>query len=131
MFVTLPLKRQIGVSYNLAWWIKQKIMQVMKNKITSGHPIYMNFNVEKGFWLSEVEHWSKQYLAKGSPVVSDGLACFKAVKRADCEYFSIVTGGGPKSVNKAQFIWVNTMIGNVKNSITGTYLDLWVIRYIF
>jgi hypothetical protein len=32
-----------------------------------------------------------------------------------------VTGGGPESVKKEQFIWVNTMIGNVKNSILGTY----------
>jgi hypothetical protein len=32
-----------------------------------------------------------------------------------------VTGGGPESVKKAQFIWVNTMIGNVKNAIVGTY----------
>lgn len=42
-------------------------------------------------------------------VVSDGLACFKVVTEAQCEHFSIVTGGGPESVKKAQFIWVNTM----------------------
>ena len=53
--------------------------------------------------------------------MSDGLACFKAFKEAQCEHFSIVTGGGPDSVKKAQFVWVNTMIGNVKNSILGTY----------
>lgn len=39
-------------------------------------------------------------------VVSDGLACFKAVTEAQCEHFSIVTGGGPESVKKTQFIWV-------------------------
>lgn len=54
-------------------------------------------------------------------VVSDGLACFKAVTETQCEHFSIVTGEGPESVKKAQFIWVNTMIGNVKNFIVGTY----------
>ena len=53
--------------------------------------------------------------------MSDGLACFTAVTEAKCEHFSTVTGGGPESVTKDQFIWVNTMIGNVKNSITGTY----------
>ena len=29
----------------------------------------------------------------------------------------IVTGGGPDSVTLEKFNWVNTMIGNVKNSI--------------
>ena len=86
-----------------------------------GYPIRMNFTVVKGFRLSEISHWSKKHLSSGSIVVSDGLACFKAVKDADCQHFSIVTGGGPESVKKEQFIWVNTMIGNVKNSILGTY----------
>ncbi len=86
-----------------------------------GHLIRMNFTVLKGFRLTDISKWSKQHLSKGSVVVSDGLACFKAVKEAQCEHFYIVTGGGPESVKKAQFIWVNTMIGNVKNSIVGTY----------
>ena len=63
----------------------------------------------------------EETLSKGSVVVSDGLACFKAVTEAQCEHFSIVTGGRPDSVKKEQFIWVNTMIGNVKNSLVGTY----------
>ena len=54
-------------------------------------------------------------------MVSDGLACFRAVTEAKCEHIPIVTGGGPKSVEKEEFYWVNTMIGNVKNAITGTY----------
>ena len=86
-----------------------------------GHPIYMNFNVVKGFRLSEVSRWTKQHLVIGSIVVSDGLACFSAVTKAKCDHFSTVTGGGLEIVTKEQFIWVNTMIGNVKNSITGTY----------
>ncbi len=32
-----------------------------------------------------------------------------------------VTGGGYDCVTKKEFAWVNTMIGNVKNPITGTY----------
>ena len=33
-----------------------------------GHPIYMNFNVVKGFHLSEVARWLKKHLAEGSIV---------------------------------------------------------------
>ena len=32
-----------------------------------------------------------------------------------------MTGGGPESASKKEFAWVNTMLGNVKNAITGTY----------
>jgi len=159
----LALKRQIGVSYNTAWHMKQKIMQVMKerddnkplsgniqlddvywggerhggargrgseNKIPyvvavstneAGHPVAMNMAVVKGFRLTEIARWAQQHLQPGSHVVSDGLACFTAVKKAGCEHESIVTGGGYRSVTKEEFTWVNTMIGNVKNAITGTY----------
>jgi hypothetical protein len=86
-----------------------------------GHPIKMNFTVLKGFRLAEISTWSKKNLSTGSVVVSDGLTCFKAVKEAKCEQFSIVTVGWAESVKKVQFAWVNKMIGNVKNSILGTY----------
>ncbi len=39
----------------------------------------------------------------------------------DGRTISIVTGGGPESVTKKEFAWVNTMIGNVKKAINGTY----------
>ena len=160
---SLELKRQLGVSYNTAWSMKQKIMQVMKerddqqflsgkiqlddvywggelyggsrgrgseNKTPfvaavsineNGHPIKMNMNVIKGFQKKEIERWAKQHLASGSTVVSDGLNCFQAVKAAGCDHVPIVTGGGAKSVQKEEFRWVNTMIGNVKNAMKGTY----------
>ena len=60
-------------------------------------------------------------MSSGSLVSSDGLTCFTAVEDAGCEHSSTVTGGGHESVTKEEFIWVNSMIGNVKNSITGTY----------
>jgi transposase-like protein len=159
----LALKRQIGVSYNTAWSMKQKIMQVMKerddskplsgiiqlddvywggerrggkrgrgseNKIPfvaavalndDGHPISMNMNVVKGFQSVEITRWAKKHLEPGSLVYSDGLACFSAVLSANCHHYTIVTGGGPKSVTREEFAWVNTMIGNVKRAINGTY----------
>lgn len=159
----LELKRQIGVSYNTAWSMKQKIMQVMKERDDSqplsgmiqlddvywggelhgglrgrgsknktpfvaavsthedGHPIAMNMNIVKGFRLTEIARWARHHLQAGSTVVSDGLACFSAVKEAGCTHISIVTGGGPRSVHKEEFTWINTIIGNVKNAITGTY----------
>jgi len=159
----LSLHRQLGVSYNTAWSMKQKLMQVMKERDDSkslsgtiqlddvywggerhggkpgrgspnktpfvaavsvneeGHPIAMNMNVVKGFRSTEIARWAKRHLSPDSQVVSDGLACFTAVTVAGCKHHYVVTGGGPSSVSLETFNWVNTMIGNVKNSITGTY----------
>jgi len=40
---------------------------------------------------------------------------------AGCQHTSIVTGGGSECVTLEAFTWVNTMIGNVKNTLVGTY----------
>ncbi len=77
--------------------------------------------VNKGFRLTEVSHWAKQHLQSDSTVISDGLACFSAVRDAGCQHISIVTGGGYQSVTKKEFAWVNTMIGNVKNAKIDIY----------
>ena len=86
-----------------------------------GHPVAMNMTVVKGFRLTEISRWTQKHLQPGSLVVSDGLACFTSVKDAGCIHESILTGGGYQSVTKEEFTWVNTMIGNVKNAVTGTY----------
>lgn len=159
----LALHRQLGVSYNTAWSIKHKLMQVMKERddgkplsgviqlddvywggecrggkrgrgspnktpfVTAvsvddqGHPLAMNMNVVEGFRSGEIKRWAKRHLSPGSHVVSDGLACFSAVKQAQCQHTSIVTGGGPECVTLESFTWVNTTIGNVKRSINGAY----------
>jgi transposase-like protein len=85
------------------------------------HPIAMNLQVVKGFRSDEVSRWAKKRLLPGSVVCSDGLACFAAVVEAGCHHTRIVTGGGPQSVTREEFTWVNTMIGNVKKAIHGAY----------
>lgn len=86
-----------------------------------GHPIAMRFTRVKGFSKEEISQWAKRHLSAACTVVSDGLGCFSAVQDAGCEHEAIVTGGGPASVTLEAFTWINTMIGNVKNSIHGTY----------
>lgn len=87
----------------------------------SGHPVSMNMAVVKGFRATEIAQWAKQLLEPGSLVYSDGLACFSAVTAAKCDHYAIVTGGGPQSVTRGEFTWVNAMIGNVKRAINSTY----------
>ena len=47
-----------------------------------GHPIKMRMTVVDGFKTNVIADWAKRHLASGSAVISDGLACFKAVKEA-------------------------------------------------
>jgi transposase-like protein len=60
-------------------------------------------------------------LAPGAHVVSDALACFTAVKQAGCTHAPIKTGSGPKAAKKPEFKWVNTLLGNIKAAMVGTY----------
>ena len=86
-----------------------------------GHPLHMRFSAVNGFKKNELTKWAKKHLRPSSLVVSDGLACFRGVEAAKSFHLGIVTGGGPESVKLPYFKWVNTMIGNVKNAMHGTY----------
>ena len=77
----------------------------------------MRFKAVEGFRSTEISSWGNQHLASDTVVISDGLACFLAV----AENIPVAAGGGPDSVAMETFKWVNTMIGNVKNAIHGTY----------
>ena len=53
--------------------------------------------------------------------VSDGMSGFKGIEDAGCHYIPVVTGDGYQSMNNEQFSWVNTLLGNVKRALNGTY----------
>lgn len=81
----------------------------------------MRLTILKCFSKEEIAEWARRHLEAASLVVSDGLPCFSGVEGAGCTHEAIVTGGGPVSVTLEAFTWVNTMIGNVKNSMHGSY----------
>jgi hypothetical protein len=81
----------------------------------------MRLSPVAGFDKVEIAHWARKHLASAEAVISDGLHCFRAVASARCAHTALITGGGPASVMEEALLWVNTMIGNVKNSIHGTY----------
>jgi ribosomal protein L37AE/L43A len=85
-----------------------------------GHPVAMRMDVVAGFRKDVLAAWAQRYLAPGSAVVSDGLNCFPGVTAAGCTHKAIATSGGVPCSNPA-FVWVNTLLGNVKNALHGTY----------
>lgn len=74
-----------------------------------------------GFRKIAIGKLASTALAADADVTSDGLACFTAVTTAGCKHVPINTGGGAKSVKRPEFKWVNTVLGNIKAAIAGTY----------
>lgn len=85
-----------------------------------GRPRTMRMTPLKAFRSESISSWAAQHLSPEAEVTSDGLRCFRAIVET-CSHWSIVTGHGPASVEEPAFTWVNTMLGNVKNALHGTY----------
>ncbi len=86
-----------------------------------GHPIEMRFSNISSFSKKAVKNWASKHLNICDRVVSDGLRCFNGLDDAGFAHKVIITGGGPESVEIAEFKWVNTIIGNVKKAFHGTF----------
>jgi transposase-like protein len=84
-------------------------------------PRRLKLMVVKGFRKKEIEKLAKRDFAPGSNIVSDGLSCWPAVEKAGCCHFPMVTGSGRQAAKWAPFRWVNTVLGNIKTAIAGTY----------
>ena len=83
-------------------------------------PLRVRLTPVPGFTLKAVAAWAKDHLAPGSAVFSDGLACFGAVTEAGCSHQpTVIAGRKPKDV--PAFKWINTVLGNLKTSLSGCY----------
>ena len=157
----LELARALGVSYNSAWLIKHKLMQVMAEREAGrrlrglvqlddaywggrrrggkrgrgargktpfivavqtdrrGRPRRARLSRLRAFRKREIARWSRRHLVAGSTVRSDGLSCFTAVAEADCTHQPLATSASPRT--RRRLLWVDTVLGNVKNALHGTY----------
>ena len=99
----------------------------------AGHPIHARITAVSGFSSEAIGAWAREHLAPGSKVLSDGLACFRAVTTAGCIHEAIVIGGKHPS-DLPQFRWINTLLGNLKTSFNGTFhafnFDKYARRYL-
>jgi hypothetical protein len=84
-------------------------------------PRSMRLSRLKGFRKAELAAWSMKHRPERTYVVLDGLSCFAAVTAAASTHDVNITGARPSSVTLEAFAWVNTICGNVKNAIHGTY----------
>jgi transposase-like protein len=99
-----------------------------------GRPLRMVLSRVATFGLDDVDRWAKSHLAPSAIVVSDGLNCFRAVTRNGCTHQREVVGDQRKSTDMGCFHWINTILGNLKTSLAGTYhafdFDKYAHRYL-
>ena len=98
-----------------------------------GHPLRAKFAQLPGSTRKAIAEWASAALSPESTVLSDGLACFAGVTDAGCAHQPTVVGGRkPKEL--PMFHWVNTVLGNVKSSLSGAYhafgFDKYAERYL-
>jgi transposase-like protein len=93
-----------------------------------GHPMYAKMSPVAGFTSLAIADWAKGALRPGGEVISDGLASFGGVSEAGVEHQPNVVGyREPK--NYAPFHWVNTVLGNLKTHLSGTYHAFQFAKY--
>lgn len=86
-----------------------------------GRPKRVHLRRVRGFRKTEIACYAQANLLPGSEVVSDGLYCFDGVRTARCLHVPLITGHGRQAAQHPAFKWVNTLLGNVKNAILGTF----------
>ena len=85
-----------------------------------GHSVHAKLTPVAGFTRKALAAWAGDCLASGSVVFAEGLACFAGVVDAGCEHHPRAVGQR-KPRELPDFLWVNTVLGNVKTSLAGAY----------
>lgn len=86
----------------------------------AGHPRRVKLTPVATFSAEVMGQWARTWLTPGSTVQSDGLGCFRAVTQADCRHEPTVVGGR-KPRDLPEFQWINTVLGNLKTRLSGSY----------
>jgi hypothetical protein len=86
----------------------------------SGEPVLMCLS-KRAFTKESITEFAAKSLAAPATLVSDGLGCFTAVRGTGVLHEPHVTGGGTASAKHPSFQAVNTVLGNLKTALAGTY----------
>ena len=86
----------------------------------AGQPIFVCLS-QRPFTNKSIRAFAATSLVAPATLVSDGLGCFKVVQGTAILHEPHVTGGGAASAKHPSFQAVNTVLGNLKTSLAGTY----------
>ena len=94
-----------------------------------GRPLYVRLTPVVDFTNKEMAQWAARNLAPGCHVVSDGTPAFAQVRQVGAVHERHATGGGRQGAQTPQLHWVNTVLGNLKTSMAGTYHAFDHVKY--
>jgi ribosomal protein L37AE/L43A len=94
----------------------------------AGRPHLVCFS-QRPFTKEAVGEFIARSMALPLTVVSDGLGCFTVTAGLGAVHDRTVTGGGKASMELEQFRAVNTVLGNLKTALTGTYHAVKFAKY--
>jgi len=86
-----------------------------------GNPHRIAFELVKGHRRASVAAMAEDRLLQGAAVLTDGLKAFMGFADAGMGHEAVILRSTRASCNRPRFVWVNTVIANVKNSLTGTF----------
>lgn len=93
-------------------------------KDETGHPQFVKLHVVNGFKKKELKRWASKNLQAGTTVSSDGLNCFRGIQEAGYEHKVYIVGNSRNPQRTTPFNWVNTLLGNLKMALSGTFHKL-------
>jgi len=85
----------------------------------TGKPSHIAMQSMERVDAPSLRKFAESKIAKGATLKTDGWGSYKSLAKSGYRHKAIVTGGGPKAVEK--FPWLHTFIGNMKRMILGTY----------
>ena len=88
---------------------------------STGKPKRIRLKRVARFKRKRITAAAKRMLVPGAQVVTDGLPCFRGLTDAACVHTVEVTGKGYRAARKPAFRALNTILGNIKSAIVGTY----------
>lgn len=94
-----------------------------------GHLLYVVIEPLPGFTKTALADWAQRHLHPGTDVHSDGLGAFRALEEQGHAHTVIQSDGGRAATEAGQMGWLNTILGNVKRSLDGTYHAFDFLKY--
>ncbi|WP_255380939.1 transposase [Synechococcus sp. 1G10] len=94
----------------------------------SALPRHVKLATVATFSFAAIADWAQDSLAIGCEVISDGLACFRAVTEVGCLHQPVVVKGRHPN-ELPEFRWINTVLSNLKTSFSGSFHALRFEKY--
>ena len=110
---------------------ENKVPFVAAVQTTEGGQPHLVCLSPRPFTNEAMQDFMARHTALPLTLVSDGLNCFQVAASMGAVHEREITGGGKASVLNGKFVAVNTLIGNVKTALTGTYHAIKFAKYAY